>query len=86
MSLGSKDPIMRGHIGWRDPVSIRRGNEIISEARRSNPRCVKDLHDMTPENTKIKKRREKEYRECIACAKIAYDGRKMGPRQEPLCP
>ncbi len=77
---------MRGHIGWRDRNSIQRGSKISSEAKSNDPMCQKGLHEMTPENTKIKKRREKEYRECIACAKIAYDSRKIGPRQEPLCP
>ncbi len=86
MSLGSKDPLMR-NVFNRDPESVRRGIQVSADLRKNSPICRKGLHEMTPENIKTKTRNNgKESRECKACAKIAYDSRKMGPRQEPLCP
>lgn len=76
---------MQGHIGWRDPGSIKRGVEASAALRRNNPMCLKGLHNMTPENIKVKTRNGKKSRECIACIKIAYEARRIGPRQEPLC-
>ncbi len=85
MSLGSKDFLMRNVFNI-DPESVRRGIQVSANLRKNSPICRKGLHEMTPENIKTKTRSGKISRECISCAKIAYDLRRVGPRQEPLCP
>ncbi len=73
---------MQSHIGWRDHIS--RGAQASAETRKNNLMCRKGLHEMTPENTKMNKKKGRaDYRTCIACAKIAYNSRRMGPREEP---
>ena len=65
--------------------SRQKGWEIEAEKRRNATEC-KNGHKYTPENIIWRTKKGKSYRNCRICTLAGIEARKMGPRQEPLCP